>query len=404
MQRNKSRFKKPTMPFSRGQQSGRTAEQDLALWLPALFHNAFGRSAGKYPSLTDDELFVAGRAVQALSRGFTGDRSLAGVSYFHERASLAAYLLYYWPVSYMQARALFSRLLPPDFLRRADVLDAGSGPGPLAAAALDCGAKHVTAVDSSREAIGLARSIANARGYEIETGRLDLVKGGGPPTGDFRVILLGHVLNELWPGRPGAVARRADRVEELAARLAVGGRIVILEPALLSVTRELLTLRDELVGRGYPVFAPCLRQGSCPCLADHTSTCHTDYPWDPPSYFVRLAHRARLGRESLRFAALVIGRPGDALPDRGPDTFRVVSERMLAKSGRLRYIVCNERGRFTLSAKPQGNERWARTFMGLKRWDVVRVENTEEREKGLGLLPGSGLEKVELRMDVDKRG
>ncbi len=380
-------------------------EHDLERWLPALFSRALGRKPGPAPSLAAGELRAAARAVRELSRGFTGGRDLAGAPYFTDRSALAGYLLYYWPVSYVQARLVFRSLLPPGALSGARVLDAGSGPGPMSAAALDEGAGRVTALDARREASLLARALAGdcgygrGRGFEMTAGRWDLTRGGDPPPGRFDVILLGHVLNELWPGDPGAVEKRADRVAALAGRLADGGRIVILEPALFSTTRDLLRLRDLLAARGFPVLAPCLRQGPCPCLRDQASTCHADRPWRPPRYLVRLAHAARLGKESLRFSPLVLGKP-ESRPPRGagPDVFRVVSERMLSKSGRLRLFICNERGRFTLSAKPRGDEPWLETFLSLRRYDAVRVRGAEERENGLGLVAESGLEKV----DVDR--
>ncbi|PKL04897.1 MAG: methyltransferase type 12, partial [Spirochaetae bacterium HGW-Spirochaetae-9] len=38
-----------------------------------------------------------GEALRNLQRGLTGDRVLAGASYFSSADYLGAYLLYYWP-------------------------------------------------------------------------------------------------------------------------------------------------------------------------------------------------------------------------------------------------------------------------------------------------------------------
>src|SRR5208282_6340226 len=99
-------------------------------------------------------------AIRTLSLGLTRDRRLAGARYMDEPRLLGAYLLFYWPVSYAQGRQVLGEL--PSRVRT--VLDLGSGPGPLAFAALDSGAAEVTAADRSRPALALARELAAEAG------------------------------------------------------------------------------------------------------------------------------------------------------------------------------------------------------------------------------------------------
>jgi len=84
--------------------------------------------------------------VDQLSRGLTRERALAGARYMDEERLLGAYLLFYWPISYLQARGVLSEL--PGRARA--VLDLGSGPAPMAFAALDAGAAEVTAAPAPR--------------------------------------------------------------------------------------------------------------------------------------------------------------------------------------------------------------------------------------------------------------
>ena len=42
------------------------------------------------------------KALLKLQRGLTGDKHLAGAGYMQDNAMLGAYLLYYWPVSFLQ--------------------------------------------------------------------------------------------------------------------------------------------------------------------------------------------------------------------------------------------------------------------------------------------------------------
>ena len=146
---------------------------DLERWIPRLL--ATWRAARKGPprrgprpppdALLPDELREVGAAVARLSRGLTRDRALAGARYMDEEKLLGAYLLFYWPVSYLQARGVLSEL--PS--RPGSALDLGSGPGPVAFAALDAGAREVIAADRSVRALASARELARA------------ARGGHPP-------------------------------------------------------------------------------------------------------------------------------------------------------------------------------------------------------------------------------
>src|SRR5215469_11577226 len=96
-------------------------------------------SSGPSDRLTSGELRDVARAVQHLSKGLTRDRSLAGSRYMDDPVLLGGYLLFFWPVSYAQAREVIGELPGPP----GSTLDLGGGPGPLAFAALDSGARDV---------------------------------------------------------------------------------------------------------------------------------------------------------------------------------------------------------------------------------------------------------------------
>src|SRR5262249_35276450 len=101
---------------------------------PVVAVTATGGAADLALPSAERRAVVAGAA--RLTQGLTGERSLAGARYFEAPQLLGAYLLLYWPVSYAQA----SVVVPEIGAELGDVLDVGSGPGPLAMAALDTGA------------------------------------------------------------------------------------------------------------------------------------------------------------------------------------------------------------------------------------------------------------------------
>ena len=100
----------------------------------------------------------------------------------------------------------------------------------------------------------------------------------------------------------------------------------------------------------------------------------------------------KLDKESLKMAWFMLRPPsgdetselgGSFLRDEG--FFRVVSDPMLNKGGRVRRLVCGGAGRFPLSA-PDGSPDAARSgFDALGRGDFIAVDDPEVRENGWGI-------------------
>jgi len=370
--------------------------QDLARWIPRLL--AAWRGGRRGPprrgprppddALLPDELREVGAAVARLSRGLTRERELAGARYLDEERLLGAYLLFYWPISYLQARGTLSELPR----RPRAVLDLGSGPGPLAFAALDAGAAEVVAADRSASALAAARELARAAGEAIATREWNPSRGR--PLAElaagrrFDLVTLGHVLNELFRGE-GADARRAALLEEALALVAPGGSLLVVEPALRDTSRALLRVRDLLVARGYAVRAPCLFRGACPALSRETDWCHAERPIDPPPLVAQIGRAAGLRKEAVKMSYLVLAAPGEAWPEPPPGrVFRIVSEPIPSK-GRLRYMGCGPEGRLGLALQEKHVADANRAFATLLRGDLIEVERGEPRGDGIALGEGS---------------
>jgi SAM-dependent methyltransferase len=389
------------------------------------------------------ELDRLGRAVLRLQRGLTGERSLAGASYMDDPELLDAYLLYYWPVSYAQA----TRALTLSGLRPSSVLDLGSGPGPMAAAAIDRGAARAMLVDKSPGALALAERLLAPSPTSVACLELDeFARDGGPALAPgsalgggaaiedgegFELICFGHSLNEFHAGESGRVELRAALVERAAGRLADGGSVLIIDPATLAAARDAIALRDALCARGWRVIAPCTTDAPCPALAAGPShSCHDEAAWAMPGFVEALAAKAGLDRALIKMSWFALrpperrARPGAsssetaaqptpgpvrpsgpadaALPDKpvqsdaalpsrpsspapGKTLYRVVSEPMLNKAGRVRRLICGTEGRFPLSAKRGDDNAEKAGFFGLGRYDLIGVDRPELREGGWGI-------------------
>lgn len=367
--------------------------RDLEKWVPRLIAvwRQRRQRAGKPQrgpslpenSLTPDEVREVGAGVKQLSLGLTRNRELAGARYMDDPRLLGAYLLFYWPVSYAQARSTLGELTS----RPKTALDLGSGPGPVAFASLDGGASTVVAADRSKPALELARALATEAGEGIATREWSPERP--LPDGKFDLITMGHVVNELFNG---AIAPRADLLEKILERVNPRGSLVVIEPALRDTSRALLQVRDVLVSRGYAVRAPCLWRGACPALIKESDWCHAERSWRLPRLIEDVARAAGLHKESLKMSYLVIAPKGEAwAPPPDGSVFRVVSEALEGK-GRQRFMGCGPEGRVGLAMQEKHETERNRLFFKMSRGDVVRVTNTEERGDGRALTDQSTLE------------
>jgi SAM-dependent methyltransferase len=362
--------------------------RDLERWMPRLIavwraQRKGGKGAGEGPEtrLTPQEVREVAAGVKQLSMGLTRERQLAGARYMDDPKLLGAYLLFYWPVSYAQARQALGEL--PS--RPRSVLDLGSGPGPLAFAAMDAGAAEVTAADRSKPALTLARALAAEAGEALATRDWDPLKKSPLPEGQFDLITMGHVLNELYGTGDAATNPRAALLEGILERVKKNGSLLILEPALRETSRGLLKVRDVLVAKGYAVRAPCMFRGPCQALVKESDWCHAERAWPMPKVVEELARAASLHKESLKMSYLILAPKGEAWaePPAGR-LFRIVSESLEGK-GRQRYMGCGPEGRVGLALQERHKNEQNAPFFKLNRGDVISVTETEPKGDGLGL-------------------
>lgn len=237
-------------------------------------------------------------------------------------------------------RELLDAGLVPD--RPLRILDLGAGLGAMALgvarAVLDGRAAPVAAhlVDRDPDALAIAARLAPlVPGLTVTTGAGDVaaVALDGP----YDLVLLGQTLLELDAdvAEDERVVRHADRLASwLRDLVADDGALVIVEPALREPSRHLHRVRDALIARGFPPFAPCTHAGTCPALARPGDWCHARADVGLPDWLVPIARAARLRGEGEAFSHLVV-RPDGARSS----AFRVVSEPLPSK-GRHDLWLC----------------------------------------------------------------
>lgn len=376
------------------------AARGLSLRLPSLI-KAWRRErslVGRPDALVPKEIEEVGAALLSLQRGLTSSRLLAGSRYMDDGELLGAYLLYYWPVTYLQVSLALASIGRP--LGR--VLDLGAGPGPASAACVDHGATRTHLVDGSPRALALAKGLLAAPGLDIETSHRDFEASGQEGGSTYDTIVASHLLNELWKDQPDRIERRLSFIEGQSGCLAPGGFLLLIEPALLATSREHLALRDALTGKGWRILAPCPNSLPCPLLASGDQrSCHGETAWNPGEPMASLARRAGLDRSSVKWSWFAASPPEKAQAAKASSGLgasagsRVVSDGLLNKAGRLRYLLCSGGSLSSLSAARDSRIAGESGFLGLGRYDRVEVVGGEKREKGIGLVETSELRLLE---------
>lgn len=411
------------------------SEKNLERHIPSLVSLWKQKESGA--SLSDKEYKSVSSSLLSLQRGLTGKRDLIGVNYMEDRAYLGAYLLYYWPVSYLQvsyaAESVRSEIeclceSAAQEKRPLRILDLGSGPAPACAAVTDIclnapgvremgdgslvqsHALSVTLLDQSAKSLSLARRLfeRDFPSVQVETSVSDFENGSAALSeSGFDIIVMSHALNELWKGQKSFIEKRAGFLEKCLACLNPGGFMLVCEPALLETSRSLLMVRDCMLEKGCDVKAPCAScrdaEGAfkCPAIfAGENQTCHGEVSWTPCEPVAGIASRAGLDRESVKMSYIVLGAP---VPDGAFESTprcddgvtlkasaasrhplreisgRVVSDGMLNKAGRIRFVICTGKERITVSAKQGDTAAKQKGFFSFRRYDTVKIVNPEIR-------------------------
>jgi SAM-dependent methyltransferase len=343
----------------------------------------------------------AARDLLALQRGLTGERGLIGSSYMDERRRLASYLLFYWPVSYAQTRAMLRMARVSGSGGAVRILDLGSGPAPCSIAAADhigAAGAAIVACDRSPAALESAERLASSSGYRLEAVPRWDAAASAVPDGRFDLIVVGHLLNELWADLDDRIDRRFSLLSAALSRLNPEGSLLFLEPATLAAGREAIVLRDRLAASGRRILAPCLRSGRCPALETEGQTCHSDFSWETPPVVRDLSQRTGLGKDLVKTTAFVVAADladnrGTPQPESELSEYRVVSDPMVNKAGRVRYLLCGPDGRFPFSAKRGEGFPAEKMFFSMKRSDRIAVRGAVRRETGLALGPETAIDR-----------
>jgi len=372
-------------------------------------------------------------AVTSLSRLFTRERETLArkhdglpADYLAEDTLRLGYLAYFLPVNLAKVQALLDELPALEEAtgaRRSPlrVLDLGCGPGTAAVGVLDW-LRHVrfgherpievVAVDRSRPALVEAERLwneyvrlANGPDCHLLPTHADLERPGSlkalASTGraPYDLIVMANTLNELFGAAHDPLARRAKLVTTMLDLLAPQGSLVILEPALRDVSRDLHRVRDTLVAQqACTVYSPCLHEGPCPALINKDDWCHEERPWTTPPLVAAIDREVGFIKDALKFSYLILRKDGRTIVPRAAACYRVVSE-LREMKGEKRAWLCNEAGRPEVGRLDRERSEANAALDEWHRGAIVRVEELVRKEgkggqRGVARIPGEA--KVEV--------
>jgi len=331
-------------------------------------------------------------AVAHLSDLFTLERpSQAFPDYLADPTLLTAYGLFFFPQSWTRtywalAHAQFRGWQPRNQSPR--VLDVGSGPGSCGLAVAHglgtAGDLHLLDHSTAAMAAGQALGGAAAPGWNVHTHKGNVRDPRSWPEGSFDVLVAGFVLNEL--------ALKPDDLEawfeSAAARLAPGGLLMLIEPALRLTAEPLRRLADRRATLSPARIGPEVDNQPCPMLgSEHWD--HEVRDWTPPSATEFLNRKLHRNLSAVRFSlALFSDAP---LPPLAPHAARIVAEPQLLK-GLIRLIVRTEGQLRTLELPTRGlNKHDAKALVAkFARGDILAVPPSEGRRVEAGHLTHLG--------------
>jgi ribosomal protein RSM22 (predicted rRNA methylase) len=210
------------------------------------------------------------------------------------------------------------------------VLDLGSGPGTALWAVADCvpSAERFTAVERNQDLIAIARRFAGHSSHPalVQTSWVQADLRNRPELDAHDLVILSYALGEL---------SNVDAIVEWAWNLARVA-VVIVEPGRPKAFQQVLAARNQLIGAGALIAAPCPHHDECP-LAAHNDWCHFRARLERSAEHRRLKG-GELGYEDEKFSYVIAAR---SVADRAQA--RIVRH-PLKNSGHVRITLCTPDG------------------------------------------------------------
>ncbi len=335
--------------------------------MPALI-SAF-RKITKEPGPSDQlqtrEFRRAAEKVKELKKEL--DKGTFSSKALRDSHTLASYLLYFFPLHYQEIFSAMKELpKAPD-----RVLDLQSHTCAGAYAAIKQGATEVIATGPEERSLRVGSEMIGRMGHPLSIRKWDPLQGPLPVDPGFDLIILNHSLFQLFPpNQEGKVIIETVTafIETLLTYLNPEGHLLITTSSLEPLNRQLFLLRDHLVEKQVPIYAPCIWQGPCPALKNNFP-CFMQREMEKPYLMKELQRAADIQQNSLKATYLILNRKEDPVA-KLKSSYRVVSPRLENPYEEF-YILCGTNEKVKLSRRTPPEEK--EPFDYFKRGDLIQL-------------------------------
>lgn len=364
-----------------------------------------------------------------LSDTFTTKRQPGFRDYSASPDHWLAYSTYFFPQTFVRMRYVLEECLrkgawsPTPGNGPIRVLDLGAGTGAATAAVATTLQAHfpnrvldIHATDASETAMSLLRQlhanpqsglqharittqVAPIREFDIGTSDQPQPAEG---SSQWDLITVSFALNEMLESASPDAAEHWTR--EALAKLAPGGLLILLEPALHTACERIEHLRDQIAAQRLArIVAPCPHHMPCPMLAAPDAWCHDVRRWYVPESVAYINRKLQRSVQFLKFCflALTNAPPPAPVPD-GTSYCRIVAP-MNEPRGRICTLGCAADGHIhpyeVQTRDLTSDER--RVFRTLDRgntitWQQARVLGDNRTIRGVPTFEESGNEQHAL--------
>jgi len=272
-------------------------------------------------------------AIHALSSAYN-DPSLSLTRGLNSKEKAAAYALYFAPINFAKIKFLLPKTnAAVSEGKQLRVLDYGCGPGTasLAVTSHFSGAIDILAIDRSAEALEIGRRLSAAFLIKKCESTIRFEKAGfNWQSQKYNLIIAANVLNELEP------AEGQNLLRNFVDSLESSGILLILEPALQTLTRQAMHHRDWLLKNfsGLRPIFPCTRGDDCPMLKhSQHDWCHGELAWERPRLIRQFDELLGFNKHRIKYSAFIFQKEGQMLPG-----YRVVGVTRKNKTGSSTWL------------------------------------------------------------------
>lgn len=124
--------------------------------------------------------------------------------------------------------------------------------------------------------------------------------------------------------------------------------LMILEPSTQQDGRRLMELRQQLINKGFHIWAPCTHQQACPLLKDSAKDwCHDRFHLETPMWFQKIENHLPFKNQTITTSYLLarkskplsIATSSEPVATANPEKIRLVGDTMKEK-GKTRQMIC----------------------------------------------------------------